>query len=112
MRRKRGKCGTSSLQSVLAWVKARVGRRDSGYQKLREDTQMRLSFFGSVMIVLALGGLALSSAAAQNANTNGRNHYSTCNCRFGYGGSCVPAVSCIDEGGRCAGSCVPPPESK
>jgi hypothetical protein len=68
---------------------------------------MRFSFVGSVMIVLALAGLAPSSAAAQN-DTNGGYRYSKCICHFGYGGSrCVPAVSCADEGGRCVRSCGP-----
>jgi hypothetical protein len=44
---------------------------------------MRLSFVGSVMIILALAGLAPSSAVAQN-DTNGRYLYSKCICRFGY----------------------------
>jgi hypothetical protein len=73
---------------------------------------MRLSFIGSVMIILALAGLAPSSAVAQN-DTNGRYLYSKCICRFGYGGNlCVPAVACADEGGRCVRSCGPPRQIK
>jgi len=67
---------------------------------------MRLSFVGSVMIGLTLAGVALSSAAAQNASMRGQ-YYSACTCQFGYGGNdCVPAVACTSEGGHCAQSCA------
>jgi hypothetical protein len=68
---------------------------------------MRLSFVGSVMIGLTLAGVALSSAAAQNASMRGQYRYSACTCQFGYGGNdCVPAVACTSEGGHCAQSCA------
>jgi hypothetical protein len=92
---------------------------------------MRLLFLGSVMIVLALTGLA-SSAAARNARystclchygygdvrsgtaacdaTGGRcsarnARYSTCLCHYGYGDVCSVRVECGASGGRCGGPC-------
>jgi hypothetical protein len=62
---------------------------------------MRLSIVGPVIIVLALAGLASSSAAAQNSR------YSRCLCHYGYGNVCSVAVSCYDRGGRCMGPCGP-----
>jgi hypothetical protein len=94
---------------------------------------MRLSFVGSVMIALALTGLA-SSAAARTARystclchygygdvrsnagecdaTGGRcsartARYSTCLCHYGYGDVCSVAVECDASGGRCQGQCKP-----
>jgi hypothetical protein len=66
-----------------------------------EDTQMRLSFIGAAMIVMALVGLAPSSAAAESGR------YSRCICHYGYGNVCSVAVSCYDRGGRCRGPCGP-----
>jgi hypothetical protein len=60
---------------------------------------MRLSVVGLALIVMALAGLAPSSAAAQR--------YSKCLCQFGYGNVCSEAVSCYEQGGRCRGSCGP-----
>jgi hypothetical protein len=60
---------------------------------------MRLSLVGLALIVLALAGLAPSSAAAQR--------YSKCLCHYGYGDVCSVAVSCYDRGGRCRGPCGP-----
>jgi hypothetical protein len=71
---------------------------------------MRLSLIGSVMIVLALASLGPAYADAQKTKVS--TNYPSCNCRFGYGSSCAPAVSCATEGGRCSGSCTSPPESK
>jgi hypothetical protein len=69
---------------------------------------MRITW--SVIIVLALAGLAPGSAVAQGANKTASNyHYETCTCRFGYGSVCVAAVSCDSGGGGCSGSCTPPP---
>jgi hypothetical protein len=62
---------------------------------------MRLSFIGPIMIVLALAGLAPSSAAAQHGR------YSRCLCHYGYGNVCSVVVSCYDRGGRCRGPCAP-----
>jgi hypothetical protein len=88
-----------------------MGERDIGHVA-REDTQMRLSIIGSVIIVLASTGLAPSFAAAQNATMRGHYHYSSCNCHFGYNynekGACEPEVSCYSEGGRCSQSCIAP----
>ncbi len=80
------------------------------YQGQWRDGQMRLLFMGSTMIILALAGLASPAAAAQKTTAKERHSYSTCNCQFGYGGSCVSALACTVEGGRCSGSCVPQPE--
>jgi hypothetical protein len=67
---------------------------------------MRSSFLSLIMIGLALISLGVSSAAAQNASVRGQGGYSSCVCRFGYGGdNCVAAVSCAAEGGRCAQWC-------
>jgi hypothetical protein len=67
---------------------------------------MRSPLLRSITIGLALIGLGVSSAAAQNASVRGQSGYSFCVCRFGYGGdNCVSAVSCAAEGGRCAQSC-------
>lgn len=79
---------------------------DFGYQT-REDKQMRLR-----SIVLALVGLAPSLAAAHSSYFQTSPVYAHCNCHFGYGDICVPAVSCASEGGRCAGSCVASPQSE
>jgi hypothetical protein len=67
---------------------------------------MRLSFVGSVVIVLA--ALTAALAAPQNASTRGHYHYATCSCYFGYGGgACVADVACASEGGRCSAWCGP-----
>ena len=69
---------------------------------------MRLSFTCSVMTVIALAGLAPSSASAEIGTMTGRHHYDACSCQFGYPGrTCVSALACGIEGGRCVGSCVP-----
>jgi hypothetical protein len=69
---------------------------------------MRLSFVCSVMTVIALAGLAPSSASAEIGTMTGRHHYDACSCQFGYPGrTCVSALACGVEGGRCVGSCVP-----
>jgi hypothetical protein len=64
------------------------------------------------MIVLGAAGLVPSSAASQSVNTESRYHYATCSCHFGYGSACVPAVSCLSEGGRCSASCTQPRQSE
>lgn len=57
-----------------------------------------------VCCVLAFAGLAVSPAAAQKSYS--RKGYSSCYCDYGYPGlSCVPVVSCYDEGGRCRKPC-------
>ena len=71
---------------------------------------MRLLFAVFTVIVLVLACLASPPAVAQKSSAKERNQYSTCNCRFGYGGSCVSALACSVEGGRCTGTCVPQPE--
>jgi len=68
---------------------------------------MRSSSMCSIMSGLALMGLALSSAAADSVRGQYTPRYSACICQFGYGsGECVPAVSCLSEGGRCSQSCA------
>ena len=71
---------------------------------------MRLILMCSAMIVLALPVLTAFPASAQKAEVKERYHYTTCSCRFGYGGSCVSALACTIEGGRCSGPCTPTPE--
>ena len=71
---------------------------------------MRLLFTVFTVIVLMLACLASPRAVAQKSSAKERHQYSTCNCQFGYGGSCVSALACSVEGGRCAGTCVPQPE--
>jgi hypothetical protein len=74
---------------------------------------MRLLFGCCIMIALASICLAPSSAAAQNLRTKIRYQYASCACQFGYPGrACVAQAACVTEGGRCAGSCIPPPESE
>jgi hypothetical protein len=63
-------------------------------------------------IVLAFITLPPSLAAAHSSYSQTSPDYSHCNCHFGYGDICVPAVSCASEGGRCSGSCVPSPQSE
>jgi hypothetical protein len=70
---------------------------------------MRL-LIGCGTLVLVLIALASSPAAAQAARTKQRSDLATCTCRFGYGSSCVTALACGVEGGRCAGACAPQPE--
>jgi hypothetical protein len=73
---------------------------------------MRLSFIGLVAIVLTLVAPALSSAS-QSGNMKSSYRYDACICHFGYpGSSCVPAVACDSEGGRCEDSCFLPPEGE
>jgi len=73
---------------------------------------MRFSFIGSVIIVLALVGMAPSSVAAQSARTK-TNYGPTCVCLFGYGtNGCVVALACEGEGGHCSKSCVPPDDNQ
>ena len=63
---------------------------------------MRLSI---VLCTLACLGLAAGPAAAQKSYS--RKGYSSCYCDYGYPGwSCVPVVSCSDEGGRCRKPCA------
>ena len=71
---------------------------------------MRLWFMLLTTIVLVLTCLAPPSGAAQKSSVKERSQYSMCNCQFGYGGSCVSALACTVEGGRCTGKCVPQPE--
>lgn len=70
---------------------------------------MRL-LLGCATLVLVLTTLASSPAAAQATRTRERSDLATCTCRFGYGSSCVTALACGVEGGRCAGACTPQPE--
>ena len=70
---------------------------------------MRPLFIFLATIVLALICLAPPGGAAQKS-TKERGQYAMCNCQFGYDGSCVSALACSVEGGRCAGTCVPQPE--
>jgi len=68
---------------------------------------MRSSLMRSVAIGLISSGIALSSAAADPVKVQYTPRYSTCICQFGYGGgSCVPALACSIEGGRCAQPCA------
>jgi hypothetical protein len=80
---------------------------------------MRLSFIGSAMIVLALLGLEIDTAAARHASRISYYRYANCSCRFGRPGyvnysdrDCTPQVSCLAEGGRCSGSCASQPQSE
>jgi hypothetical protein len=94
---------------------------------------MRLSFVDSVVIALALAGLASSAGArtvrystclchygygdvrtnAVECDASGGRcsaravHYSTCLCRYGYGDVCSVAAECDASGGRCQGHCRP-----
>ena len=73
---------------------------------------MRAPFICSVLIVLALVGFAPSAAQSGSSAPQRAGpkvyHYSMCTCHFGYGHSCLPAVSCAGTGGQCGGSCVAP----
>jgi hypothetical protein len=72
---------------------------------------MRFAFLGLVAMGLALVGPAFSSAA-QSGEMKSSYHYEACVCHFGYpSNACVPAVACSSEGGRCAESCLLPPQS-
>ena len=71
---------------------------------------MRLWFMFLTTIVLGLTWPAPPGGAAQKSSAKERSQYSMCNCQFGYGGSCVSALACSVEGGRCAGTCVPQTE--
>jgi hypothetical protein len=59
---------------------------------------MRLSLIG--LALMALVNLTPASATAEVGN--GRFHYETCSCHFGYGSSPAAAVSCASEGGYCS----------
>jgi hypothetical protein len=71
---------------------------------------MRLFFLCCVTLILLATGFMSSSVSAQDTRLKPRSDLATCNCHFGYGGSCVTVLACTVEGGRCAGSCVPQPE--
>ena len=63
---------------------------------------MRFWFFCFLILCAAF---AASPASAQKSYS--AKGYSSCHCDFGYpGSSCMPIVSCRDEGGRCKGRCV------
>jgi hypothetical protein len=66
----------------------------------------------SVVIALALAGLAPAFAANQTTIKEGRDRYTSCSCHFGYGNSCQTTIACSNEGGRCSGSCVIPREGE
>lgn len=62
---------------------------------------MRLVLVCNIMTCI---GLAVSPAMAQKSYS--KKGYSSCLCDYGYPGlTCVPVVSCYDEGGRCRKSC-------
>jgi hypothetical protein len=57
------------------------------------------------LALTALVGLTSAPAKAEIGDMT-RFHYKTCSCTFGYpGNACVAAISCINEGGYCSGSC-------
>jgi hypothetical protein len=56
---------------------------------------MRLS-----VVLCALAGLSLAVGPATAQKSYSKKGYSSCYCDYGYPGySCVPVVSCLDEGG-------------
>jgi hypothetical protein len=57
-----------------------------------------------ICCAIACVGLTASPAAAQKSYS--RRGYSSCYCDFGYPDmSCMPVITCSDEGGRCKKPC-------
>jgi hypothetical protein len=61
------------------------------------------------VIALLFGSMIPFAAHAQYDRMSHRNSYAACHCHFGYleknANTCVPAVSCTSEGGRCWEPC-------
>ena len=68
---------------------------------------MRYSLAGPAAIAVTLIGLTFGgAAAARDATVHEQASYPSCSCQFGYPGrTCVAAVACNSEGGRCSASC-------
>jgi hypothetical protein len=59
-----------------------------------------------IIIFCSLACLGLVAVPAVGQKSYSRRGYGSCFCDFGYPGySCVPVVSCSDEGGRCRKPC-------
>jgi hypothetical protein len=66
--------------------------------------------FRSLLLIIIVSANP-SMALAQKRTTT--DYGPKCECHFGYGGNaCVIALACGQEGGRCAKSCVPPPDDQ
>ena len=67
---------------------------------------MRIVWLTCCIVLASLPKVVLAQKIADKVSAV---RYETCSCRFGYGSVCVPVVSCDSGGGRCAGTCSPPP---
>jgi len=65
----------------------------------------------SSLLLIAIIGATPGTALAQGRTKT--DYGPKCECHFGYGGNaCVIALACGQEGGRCAKSCVTPPDDQ
>ena len=63
----------------------------------------------AMAFILGLSPVIPHSASAKSLMN--KHPYGTCLCHFGYGNVCQTSVACDSEGGRCAGTCSPPPNA-
>jgi hypothetical protein len=68
------------------------------------------AFFRSLLLIITVGAIPNVTLAQKQAKVD---YGPKCECHFGYGGNaCVIALACGQEGGRCAKSCVIPPDDQ
>lgn len=69
---------------------------------------MRWLLVCSIIAASVIALTAEPSAASWRGATRYGVTYGACHCHFGYyrsSGACAPTVACVNEGGRCHGSC-------
>ncbi len=68
------------------------------------------AFFRAMPLIVFVSALPTISLAQKQAKVD---YGPKCECHFGYGGNaCVIALACGQEGGRCAKSCIIPPDDQ
>jgi hypothetical protein len=70
-----------------------------------------MAFFSRSLLIMFIVGATSGLAFGQNKTKV--DYGPKCECHFGYGGNaCVIVLACSQEGGRCAKSCVEPPDNQ